>query len=364
MRAILAKHTSSAAQLINLTIATGFLLAMSLFVVVQPSSAAQITARKLTLSSSSAASSNATTSYTFNFTLPSSTVLQSLSADICTTASGTCTTPTGFSNSSSTLSSQPTNLGDASGWTVNTATAGSLRLSKSGNTAAPSGSQTIVFGNVQNPTTANQTFYARITTYSAANWTSAVDTGIVAAATTSLITLTGTMDESLSFCTGTSITGQNCGTVAGSSVNFGTFSSGSTSSGSSVMAASTNGSSGYIITVNGSTMTCSACSGSPTIAALSTQTAATTGSAQFGLNLRANSTPSVGADPSGSGSGTYASNYGTTNQYRFVSGDTVASASGSTNANTFTVSYIVDVPGSQAAGSYTTSLNYICTPTF
>ena len=327
-------------------------------------SAAQITSRKLTLSSSSAAASNATTSYTFNFTVPSSTVLQSFEAQICTTASGTCTTPTGFVNSSSTLSSQPTNLGDASGWTVSTATAGSLRISKSGNAAAPTGSQTVVFGNVQNPTTANQTFYARISTFSAANWTSPVDTGVVAASTASQITLSGTMDESLVFCTGTSITGQNCGTVSGSSVNFGSFSSASTSTGTSVMAASTNAGSGYVITVNGGTMTCVSCAGTPTIAALSSQTASSTGSAQFGLNLRSNSSPSVGSEPTGTGTGTYNANYGTANQFRFVTGDTVASAGGSTNANTYTASYIVNVPGNQAAGTYTATMNYIATATF
>lgn len=329
-----------------------------------PAGAAQITARKLTLSSSSPAASNATTSYTFNFTVPSGTVLQSMAADICTTASGACSSVTGFSNSSSTLSSQPTNLGDASGWTVNTSTAGSLRLSKSGNAAAPTGAQTVVFGNVQNPTTTNQTFYARITTYSDASWSTPVDTGVVASSTATQITLTGTMDESLVFCTGTSITGTNCGTVAGSSVNFGTFSSTSTSSGTSVMAASTNGVSGYVITMNGSTLTCSACSGSPTIGALAAQTASTTGTAQFGANLRDNATPNIGTDPSGSGTGTYTANYGTADQYRFVTADSVASAAASTDANAFTVSYIVNVPGSQPAGAYTAVMTYIATATF
>jgi hypothetical protein len=346
------------------SVATAILLAVCFLFVIPNASAAQITARKLTLSSSSAAASNATTTYTFNFTVPSSTVLQSLSADICTTASGTCTTPTGFLNSSSTLASQPTNLGDATGWTVNTSTAGSLRISKSGNVAAPTGAQTVVFGNVQNPTTSNQTFYARISSFSGATWTGAVDTGVVAGSTASQITLTGTMDESLVFCAGTSITGTNCGTIAGTAVSFGTFSSASTSSGTSVMAASTNGGTGYAITVNGSTLTCTACAGTPTIGALSTQTAASVGSPQFGLNLRSNATPSVGSDPSGSGSGTYSANYGTANQYRFVTGDSVATASGSTNANTYTASYIVNVPGSQAAGTYTATMNYICTATF
>src|SRR5579883_2620821 len=75
-------------------------------------SAAQITGRTLTLGSSAA---SAATTYAFTFTVPTTgTIIKSFSADICTTASGTCTTPSGFSNSSSTLSSQPTGMGDTS----------------------------------------------------------------------------------------------------------------------------------------------------------------------------------------------------------------------------------------------------------
>lgn len=359
------KYQSSPKRLFSLLAIAGLVFASGLSTFAPDhTSAAQISARKLTISSSSAAASNATTSYTFNFTIPSSTVLASAEAVICTTASGSCTTPTGFANASSTLVSQPTGLGDAAGWTVNTSTAGSLRLSKSGNVAAPTGSQTVVFGNVQNPTTANQTFFARINTYTGATWTGAVDSGIVAAATTSQITLTGTMDEALTFCTGTSITGVNCGTVAGSAVNFANFSSSATSSGTSVMAASTNGGSGYVITVNGGTMTCASCPGSPTIAALATQTASSTGTAQFGMNMRANTTPSAGADLSGAGTGTYGANHDTTDQFRFVTGDSVATASAATNANAFTATYIVNVPGNQAAGTYSAIMNYIATATF
>ena len=358
--------SSVSVRAIYFVAAASFLLASAqLLFVPQTANAAQITARKLTLSSSNPAGSNATTTYTLNFTVPSATVLQSLSATVCTTASGACTTPTGFANSSSTLSSQPTNLGDAAGWTVNTGTAGSLRISKAGNVAAPTGAQTVVFGNVQNPTTANQTFFARISTYSDASWTTAVDNGTVASSTATQITLSGTMDESLVFCAGTSITGQNCGTIAGSAVSLGTFSTTAASTGTSVMAASTNGVSGYSITVNGGTLTCATCSGSPTIAALASQTASSVGTAQFGANLRSNTSPSTfGADPSGTGTGTYTANYGTANQYRFVTGDSVASAAASTNANTFTASYIANVPGNQPAGTYTATMTYIATATF
>lgn len=322
-----------------------FTLASVLFVFTSHAAAAQMTSRKVTLGSSVA---SATTTYTFQFVLPSSTVLQSFQAQICTTASGTCTTPSGFSNSSSTLPSQPTNLGDASGWTVNTSTAGSLRLSKSGNTAAPTGTTTVTFGNVTNPSATNSTFFARMTSYSDASWTTAVDTGTVAASTAGQITVTASVDETLTF------------TLTSATAALGTLTTSSTGTGTSTMSASTNGNSGYAITVAGSTLT----SGANTITALSTQTASSQGSSQFGINLVSNSSPSVGSNVSGAGSGAATANYGTTNQFRFVSGDTVASAAAATNSNTFTVSYIANISGSQAAGSYSTALTYVATATF
>ncbi len=344
-------------------IATCAIISVTSLVVLFPASAnaAQLTTRKLTLGTSSPAASAATTSYAFDFTTATTATFQSFQAQICTTASGACTTPTGFANSSSTFTSSTL----SGTWTVSTATAGSIRASATGASSTTAATaKNIIFGNVQNPTTANQTFFARITLFSDAAWTTGVDTGTVAASTAAQITLSGTMDESLVFCTGTSITGQNCGSVAGTAVNFGTFSSSTPSSGTSVMAASTNGVSGYAITINGTTLTCSACAGTPTIAALATQTASSVGTAQFGANLKANTTPSVGANVTGTGTATATANYNTADQFRFVTGDSVASVAAATNANTFTVSYLVNVPGSQAAGTYTATMTYIATATF
>jgi hypothetical protein len=346
-----------------LRLGISLVLMLSSLLVINPQSvsAAQLTARKLTLSTSNPAASAATTTYTFNFTTGTTATFQSFQAQICTTASSTCTTPTGFLNSTSTFTSSTL----TGSWTVNTSTAGSIRATATGASSTTTGTaKQIVFGNVQNPTTTNQTFFARITLYSDTGYATPVDTGTVAASTATQINLTGVVNEALVFCTGTSVTAQNCGTVAGSTVDFGTFSASATSSGTSVMVASTNGLSGYSITINGSTLTCTTCSGSPTIAALASQTASSTGTAQFGTNLVSNSTPSVGAAVSGPGSGTATANYGTTNQFRFVTADSVASAAAATDADTYTVSYIVNVPAAQAAGTYTATMTYIATATF
>lgn len=342
----------------------------------QPVSAAQITARKITLGSSAF---DATTTYTFNFTVPSATVLQSASFTACTTASGACTTPTGFVNSSSTLSSQPTNLGDASGWTVNTATAGSLRLKKTGNSAAPTGAQTVVFGNVENPNNINETFFLRITTYSDDAWATPVDTGTVAASTARVITVSGTMPESLVFCTAETIgtTGggiPDCTTATDGAVDFNQlFSPTATATATSQIAASTNATSGYVITVSGATLT----SGGNTIPAMSSATTSSIGSGQFGMNLVANTVPSIGTAVTPASNGTNyralpATGYATANTFKFVpGGDTIANSDNTTpgtaaptDAQIYTASYIANVSGSQAAGNYVATLTFICTATF
>jgi len=142
-----------------------------------------------------------------------------------------------------------------------------------------------------------------------------------------------------------------------------------------MMAASTNAGTGYAITVNGTTLT----SGSNTITAMSSSGPVVHGIGQFGMNLKANttttSTPAVGAEIAPASNGTNyrgqakpSSGYDTVDNFKFASGDIVADSGhtvlGATDAQIYTVSYVVDVPGSQPAGTYTTTLTYICTPTF
>lgn len=311
----------------------------------QFASAAQVTGRTLVIGSSVA---SASTSYAFTFTVPSATVVKSASFTACTTASGACTTPSGFSITGSSLTAQPTGLGSGTGWTASTATAGSLRILNATNATAPSGSQAVSFSAVTNQSAANATFFVRMTTYSDAAWTTPIDTGTVAASTAGQITVTASIDESVTF------------TLAAATVPLGTLTTSATGTGTSSMTASTNAASGYSVTVNGTTLT----SGLNTIAALATPTASALNTPQFGINLMANTTPAVGTAASGSGTGTAAAGYGTTNQFKFVTGDTVASATAPTNSNTFTTSYIANVNGSAAAGSYATQLTYIATANY
>jgi hypothetical protein len=330
-------------------------------------SAAQITARSLTLASSA---SNATTTHTFKFTVASGTAIKSVRFRYCTTATGACIAPNAWVNTAATLGST-TGLG--TGFGVDLATnSDSVGVTSGTNVTVPTNPITINVTTVKNPTLTSQpfSFYVRISTYSDSAYTTALDAGAVAAAINTQIDLTGAMPESLVFCTGGTITGTDCTTATSGSIVFNQdFSPTATAVTTSQMVASTNATSGYVITVNGATMT----SGANTVNGMNVATTSQFGVSQFGLNAMVNTLPVVGIAITSASNGTNFraqgnAGYNTADTFKFTTGDTVASSSngsqGPTDAQNMTVSYLVNVPGSQPAGTYTTTLTYICTATF
>jgi hypothetical protein len=122
---------------------------------------------------------------------------------------------------------------------------------------------------------------------------------------------------------------------------------------------------GYIVQVIGTPPT----KGTHTITAMGTTSPAPSqvGTEQFGMNLVANTSPtSLGANPDHGqfGFGSAASNYGTANNYRFVSGETIASAPKSSGVSTYTISYVVNVSSLTPGGQYASSQTLICTGTY
>jgi hypothetical protein len=84
-------------------------------------------------------------------------------------------------------------------------------------------------------------------------------------------------------------------------------------------------------------------------------------------------TPDVGTAITAASNGTdlrgqALAGYNTDATFKFTPGENIADSAnggaGPTNAQIYTVSYIVNVAGIQAAGTYTTTLTYICTATF
>lgn len=312
-------------------------------------SASPITDRKVVIGSSIA---SADTTYDFTFTAPTATTIKSVKFQACDTAGGDCTqtgSASGFSSSTpgSALVST-TGLGGAGSWMVDNSDSHSLRITNTDNSGSPSVGALVKFSNVHNPSATNSTFFIRITTYSDANWTTAIDNGTVATSTAGRVTVSVAIDEQLAF------------TLSDTTVTLDTPTVTTAGTGTSSMTLSTNAATGYTVSYVGTTLT----SGTNAITAMSSATTSVPNSKQFGLNLVANTLPSVGSNKSGSGSGIPSVGYDTANNFKFLSGDTIASASIPTNTNTFTTSYIVNMDGSTAAGVYSTVLTYVATANF
>lgn len=330
---------------------------MTLNVLSHASAAGVVTERSVAMSTAAAGATGA--SYTFSFKPFTTGNIGSIKIDICDTAdtSNSCThasSAANFSGSSATLGSTTI---PGSGWAIGALAQYTLKAAATSASSATSGvAYNIVFSNLTNPDAANSTFFLWITTYQTTSYGTQVDTGTVAASTAGQITVTGTIYETLTF-TLTSAT-VSLTSTGGSGVLV----TGQDNTGTSTMQASTNAAHGYNITI-GAGSTADLTSGSNHISALSSPTAHSVNASQFGLNLVDNATPNVGSNPS-SGSGSAATGYATADSFKYAPGDTVASSSGASNTTTFTVSYLANVSASQAAGVYSATVDYICTPIF
>ncbi|GAC1502407.1 MAG: hypothetical protein NVS1B10_07150 [Candidatus Saccharimonadales bacterium] len=151
--------------------------------------------------------------------------------------------------------------------------------------------------------------------------------------------------------------------VNNGNVNFGDFSTASAATATSTFQVSDYTSYGYAVQLIGNPPAL----GNHTIAAMSTTGASQSGIEQFGINLVANTSPvSLGANPNQGqfGTGIASTNYNTSNNYRYVSGETVAQAPKSSGLTIFTISYIINVTSLTPGGQYTGSQVLVCTGTY
>jgi len=299
-------------------------------------------------------------SYTLAFTLSSPETLGSIKLEFCANSpllSEPCTTPSGFNISSATIASQS----GETGFTIYGpgTTAGTIVLSRVPS-AAPSGSVIYAFDNVLNPDTVGS-FYGRLQTF-ASNDASGPENehGGIALSLDDSVQISTEVPPYLLFCGGVTIGGFDCNNASGNYINFGNLNAGSTASATSQLLSATNAANGLNITVSGSSMT----SGNNVINATAVSDASRPGTQQFGLNLVANATPLVGSNPQGPGTTSPTASYGSSDLFKFVSGDTLASTSGVDDFRKLTVSYIINIPTGQPIGVYATTLTYICLANF
>lgn len=350
----------------------------------QPVLADEITQRSLTLQAGpddGGSTPGGVVDHFFEFDVPVGGSVGSIQFLYCTTASGTCDLPPGLVTTSATLGTEGN---PAQGFTMVNTTNGAPYLTRIAAGVTAGSTLSYQLQTITNPgdpdTNPNLTFFVRIATFTSTDATGTpIDDGTVAASTAEQIELTGTMPESLIFCTGGTISETSgipdCSTATSGAVSFNQlFSPSDTATATSQMAASTNALNGYAITVAGPTLT----SGSNTIPVMATADVSIRGTGQFGMNLMANTTTTddpfgiditPAANDTTQHTGQALIGYDLADTFQYVSGAAVADSAAygtgePTNSQIYTSSYIVNVSGAQPAGTYVTTLTYVCTPTF
>ncbi len=373
----------------------------------QHAAALQFGARKLTVSSSASGtvdlgnrgsgSNGMYTKHTFDFTPGSSATVGSIKLEYCTTPlpDTTCTAPTGMDASTVTTIAGT----DSTGWSLGTGgdapTASVIKITQTP-AAFTNTSKNFTFGNgvgnsstdyIKNPTTENQTFFVRISTYSDTAWTTRVDVGTVANSTAQQIDITAKVQEVLNFSVGTVpvAPSTNCAPLNDVTDTYalklgnnpdGVLDFSTAYDNHSYFRVSTNANGGSVISYSGDTLK----SGANDINAIgTTATASATGTEQFGLavdssdlqsgngysftNLAAATAPTDYSQ----GSGTI-TNAGTAlfafDPTSITTPVPLATTASTIVCDTGSVRYLGNISTTTPPGIYTTSITYIATPTY
>ena len=321
--------------------------------------AADFTTRRLSTSDAMVGATNV--HYNLSFSGQSTGNVGSLRLQVCANdpfPGSPCTVPVGFDISSAQLLSQT----GMTGFTILGAhtTANEIVLTR---TPGPTNTGTVSYelGGITNPSNPG-TYYGRLETFTTTDATGASSDagGLAFAFVGNDLSIHTYVPPYLAFCIGNTITDEDCATAEGNYIDLGELSPTRTATGQTKLLVATNADYGYSITVLGTTLT----SGINVIPGIVTPDVSRPGTSQFGLNLRANSTPSAGSEPAGMGRGNPTTDYNIPNRFKFVSGDTLAGYNDPDYYRMYTASYMVNVSKDQPAGVYVTTLMYIALATF
>ena len=318
--------------------------------------AEQLESRKIVLDN---ARPGAITEYTVQMTPQNTAAVGSMRVQFCANSpllDTPCTAPPGLDVSAIVLGTQS----GMTGFTVHPSTTiNSVVLTRSPSAPAATVTQ-VMLGNIVNPRDVG-TFFDRLETFSSSDASGARnDYGGVALSTTTDVTVSTYVPPYMMFCVGTTIAPYDCTTAAGSYIDFGELSTTGPKYGSTQLLLSTNAGGGYNIHVLGTTLT----SGNNVIPALDSPNVSRPGVSQFGINVRANRTPAIGADVQGPGSGQPAGRYNQPDFFAFASGDMIASSVREDDYRLYTVSALVNRSVSQPPGVYVSTLTFVATATF
>ena len=200
------------------------------------------------------------------------------------------------------------------------------------------------------------TFYARIFTYPTDDGSGPyTQAGGIALSTAIDVEVETEVPPYLTFCASVNFTGLDCSTADGFFIDLGEFSENETTASTSEIIIATNAANGYTSRINGTTLT----SGNNIIPPLPSPSFSQVGTSQFGVNLRNNSNPNIGANPVGPGAATPTANYNNVNQFMFNPNDAIASSQVPSDFRKFTISYVANVDSDQAPGFYSTTMSFV-----
>ena len=154
--------------------------------------------------------------------------------------------------------------------------------------------------------------------------------------------------------------------ITSSSINFGGFSTSTAKTGTATFSVLNYTAYGYNVSIIGNTPS----NGSHNLTGINPTDISRPSTEQFGINLVANTSPATyGADPVQVPDNTFsfgvaATNYNATNNYRYVAGETIASAPQSSGQTDFTISYLINVATTTPGGSYSGNQTIVCTGTY
>lgn len=307
--------------------------------------AATLSAGSTTLSSN--LTSDTSVSYTIDV---SSVTLSSIKCIAATfsTAIGGSTLPTGMDISSAAYNAAGSDfVPDIETWTASTTGATVKVTNATGETPGSASGATLKLTGITNSSTANTTYYTTINTYTNVDCsTGSVDTnGISTFAVADAVSVSATVNPSLGF------------SVGATSCSLGTLSTAAPVGCTFTMTGATNSTNGYSISYPSSAGTLTTSGGDSITAIGNTAAASSAANEQFGINLKDNATPNVGAEASG-GTGAASSNYDTADSFAWdgTTGRTVASVAGPSATTTYTVSTMANIAPTTEAGVYTLSL--------
>lgn len=153
--------------------------------------------------------------------------------------------------------------------------------------------------------------------------------------------------------------------VSSSDVDLGSLSTSLTSTGTATFSALNYTSFGYVVQAVGDAPD----NGQHTLSNMSSPGPSVAGTEQFGINLVANSSPTIGADPvqqpdNSFGFGQPTSGYDTIDTFKYVPGEVIAQAAKSSGRTDYTISFIANVSNNTPGGSYSGSQTLVLIGTY